>query len=322
MASAKDIKKKIRTISNTKKITRTMEMVATVKSKRGQDRLKAMLPASDMLFEMLRNLKLSGTVSHPLLGRTEAATGPWETGAEARGRSRAPQRMVEVGKSPTTLVLVVSGNRGLCGGYNANVLTLAERFLEAQAAAGRKTEVHMVGKKGISRFRFRKIPMAKSIATIGDNPTLGDAEELLRTFVDRFLAGEVGRVVVIATRYLSSSVQKPIEFQLLPLAILPPKAELTLGAAPAPRQGLEFIYVPDMKDVLEALVPLVVKVVLFRMLVEARTSEHVARRVAMKMATDNAEQMIHTFTTRYNRQRQAGITKQIMEVVGGAQALE
>src|SRR5512139_2924676 len=159
MASAKDIKKKIRSVSNTRKITRTMEMVATVKSKRGQDRVRALVPYSDTIFAMLRGLAASGSVSHRLFG--EAAV----EGGDAAAQGSRPSK--DDGKP--TLLLVVTGNRGLCGGYNVNVLSLAEQFLEEEAEAGRKTEVYMVGKKGIARFRFRKTPVAKAYLALGDN---------------------------------------------------------------------------------------------------------------------------------------------------------
>lgn len=300
MASAKDLKKKIRSISNTKKITRTMEMVATVKSKQAQDRIKATTPYARKLAEILGSLASAGTISHPFLEADEPAK--------------------------KTLVLIITGNRGLCGGYNSNVLALAERWLRGEREAGRETEVHMVGKKGIARFRFRKAPVEKSYTHIEDRPSFRDAEALVEEFVARYIAGEVQRVVVFAMRYHSVSLQKPAQVQLLP--IVPPEPREGEGSPPlapkkaAAREGIEFIFEPDRETILKSLLPLSVKNALYRVLVEAAASEQTARRVAMKLATDNAGEMIHAYTRRYNRQRQAGITQQIMEIVGGAQALE
>ncbi|MGQ9590900.1 MAG: F0F1 ATP synthase subunit gamma, partial [Planctomycetota bacterium] len=224
-------------------------------------------------------------------------------------------------------------NRGLCGGYNTNVLALAERFLEAERAAGREPVVVAVGKKAVARLRFRKIPVALAVTSIGDTPTLEGARELCRTLREKFESGEVSRVVVVATRYFSSGLQRPVEIQLLPFSLEKPPVSPLEAPAAAERpaggrgdgapggEGLEVIFEPRREEVVDALVPLAVEYALYKILLEARASEHVARRVAMKTATDNAETMIRTYTTSYNRQRQAGITRQIVEVVSGADAL-
>lgn len=298
MASAKDLKKKIRSIGNTKKITRTMEMVATVRSKQAQDRIKATTPYSDKLAEILAGLAAAGSVEHPLL------------------------KAAPVVKK--TIVLVITANRGLCGGYNSNLLSLAEDWIEADAAQGRSQEIHVAGKKGIARFRFQRTEMAKTYTHLDDKPTFKDAEEIANDFIAKFLSGEVQRVVVFATKYFSSAVQKPVEMQLLPIA--KPAAEATgAGGARDQKSGkagtVDFIFEPNRDDILKALIPLSVKNALYRMLVEAAASEQIARRLAMKLATDNAEELIRVFTRRYNRQRQAGITQQIMEIVAGADAL-
>ena len=298
MASAKDLKKKIRSIGNTKKITRTMEMVATVRSKQAQDRIKATTPYSDKLAEILSSLSHGGSVDHPFLQAAPALK--------------------------KAVVLIVTANRGLCGGYNANVLSLAEKWLAAEAAAGRSGhEVHLIGKKGIARFRFRKVEVAKTYTHIEDKPSFKDAEEFAEDFMRKYLSGEVQRVVVFATKYFSSAVQRPVEMQLLPIAA-------SGDALEAPRSGksekqkagaVEYLFEPNREDILKALIPLSVKNALYRILVEAAASEQIARRMAMKLATDNAEDLIRIFTRRYNRQRQAGITQQIMEIVAGADAL-
>lgn len=363
MPSAKEIKKKIRSIANTRKITRTMEMVASVKAKRTLDALRASAAYSARLSDLLRMLGRAPGVEHPLLpppkvpvvpplaervlsaaGRAGAAvwdrampvlaeaTGIGEAAAPEAAPAGAPAR--PGGRAPA-LLAIVAGNRGLCGGYNTNVLALAERFLEAERAAGRETVVAAVGRKAIARLRFRKIPVALAVTSIGDAPSFEDARALCRTFREKFESGEVSRVVVIATRYFSSGLQRPVEIPLLPFSlerppVLPvfvPAAAEPSGAEPkgeagaAGGEGLEVIFEPGRRDLVEALVPLAVDYALFKILLEARASEHIARRVAMKTATDNAETMIRTYTTSYNRQRQAGITRQIVEVVSGADAL-
>lgn len=291
MPSAKDLKKKIRTVSNTRKITRTMEMVATVKAKQTQDRIKATAPYSEKLAEILDSIAASGSIAHPFL--------------------TAPERVSR------NLVLIVSANRGLCGAYNTHLLNKAEKWIVNERSAGRETEVHMIGKKGIARFRFRQETVAESYTHIGDRPSFKDAEELADTFMQRFLDREVQRVVVFSTRYFSAAVQRPVEMGLLP--IVPPEASKD-PAAGTPGVA-EFVFEPDRERILESLLPLSVKNALYRLLIEAAACEQIARRIAMKLATDNAEEMIHLYTRNYNRQRQAGITKQIMEIVGGAEAL-
>ena len=294
MASAKDLKKKIRSIGNTRKITRTMEMVATVRSKQAQDRIKATTPYSTKLAEILQSLSKAGSIDHPFL--------------------KTPPELKK------SFAIVVTANRGLCGGYNTNVLSLAEKWLEKETQAGRGHELHVIGKKGIARFRFRKVEVAKAYTHFEDKPSFKDAEELAEELMQKFLSGEVQRVVVFATRYYSSAVQRPVEIQLLP--IVPPESSAAGGKAGVPEKtgGIEFIFEPDRDQILKALIPLSVKNALYRILVEAAASEQIARRMAMKLATDNAEELIRIFTRRYNRQRQAGITQQIMEIVAGADA--
>lgn len=295
MPSSKEFKKKIRTTANTRKITSTMEMVATARSKRAQNRVQATTPYSNKLSEILSSLAAAGTVSHPLL-----------TPAEKVERS---------------ILLVVTGNRGLCGGYNTNVLSQAEKWMAREQQAGRETDLYMIGRKGITRCRFLKIQPTESYTHIEDRPSFVEAQEIAEIFMRRFLSGEVGRVVILSTRYFSSSQQRAVETQLLP--IIPAeiegeeaKDESTDGS------GADFIFEPDRSTILEALLPQSVSQALYRIFLEAAVSEQIARRVAMKLATDNAEEMIKTYTRLYNRQRQAGITQQITEIVTGAQALE
>jgi F-type H+-transporting ATPase subunit gamma len=292
MASAKDLKKKIRSIGNTKKITRTMEMVATVRSKQAQDRVKATTPYSEKLGEILQSLAQAGSIDHPFLK--------------------------ELGEVKKSIVLVVTANRGLCGGYNANVLSLAEKWIAAEKAAGRAVETHVIGKKGAARFRFQKVEVARVHSGIGDKPTFKDAEGLAEEFMTKFLADEVQRVVIFATKYFSNAVQRAVEIQLLPIPR--PEAPKDEPSAKTTSQ-IEFIFEPNRESILKALIPLSVKNSVYRILVEAVASEQIARRLAMKLATDNAEELIRLFTRRYNRQRQAGITQQIMEIVAGADAL-
>lgn len=301
MANARDLRKKIRSISNTAKITRTMEMVATAKSKRAQSRIVAMLPYSDKLGEILRNLRDAGTVEHPLL------------------EDREPVKR--------SLLLIVSANRGLCGGYNSNLLSLAEKWLVQEEAEGREVDIHASGRKGIARLRFLKRPTVAQYTHFDDRPSFKETEELSSEFLRLFLERQVDRVVVASTRYLSASLQTPRITQLLPIEASADGGDSSDdssgGAAVSTvAAARDFIFEPEREVILETLLPLSVKQVVFRLFLEAATSEQLARRIAMKLASDNAEEMIGLYTRQYNRERQAGITQQIMEVVTGAEALE
>lgn len=298
MANARDLRKKIRSISNTAKITRTMEMVATAKSKRAQSRIVAMLPYSDKLGEILRNLRDAGTVEHPLL------------------EDREPVRR--------SLLLIVSASRGFCGGYNTNLLSLAEKWLVQEEAEGREVDIHASGRKGIARLRYLKRPTVAQYTHFDDRPSFKETEELSTEFLRLFLERKVDRVVVASTRYLSASVQRPRITQLLPIEASADGGAVDGGdaAVSTVAAARDFIFEPEREVILETLLPLSVKQVVFRLFLEAATSEQLARRIAMKLASDNAEELIGLYTRQYNRERQAGITQQIMEVVTGAEALE
>ena len=293
MAGLKDIKKKITSISNTRKITRTMEMVAAAKSKQTIDRVEASTPYSSKLTELLNSLTGGQNVDHFLVREKE--------------------------KVQKSALLVVTANRGLCGGYNTNVANLAEKWVRAEEAEGREAHVMMVGKKGISRFRFRKVEVAEKRTDIEDKPSFSQAAEIADGFIESFRKGEVDRVMVAVTRYHSAVVQQADLFQLLP--IIPPEAEGDDGEE-APQQNTDFIFEPDPVRILEDLLPFSVKHTMYRLLLEAAAGEQIARRVAMKLATDNAGELTRFYTGKYNRERQASITQQIMEIVGGAEALD
>ena len=293
MAGLKDIKKKITSISNTRKITRTMEMVAAAKSKQTIDRVEASTPYSSKLTELLNSLTGGQNVDHFLVREKE--------------------------KIQKSALLVVTANRGLCGGYNTNVANLAEKWVRAEQAEGREAHVLMVGKKGISRFRFRKVEVAEKRTDIEDKPSFSQASEIADGFIESFRKGEVDRVMVAVTRYHSAVVQQADLFQLLP--IIPPETEGDDGEE-APQQNTDFIFEPDPARILEDLLPFSVKHTMYRLLLEAAAGEQVARRVAMKLATDNAGELTRFYTGKYNRERQASITQQIMEIVGGAEALD
>ncbi len=287
MARKRELKNKIRSVKNTKKITRTMERISTAKARVCQKRIEAAKPYGAKIAELLRDLKGAGSGAagdFPLLRVPEC------TRREA--------------------LFVVTANRGLCGGYNTNVLRLTERRLERLRADGVEVEVHMIGKKGIARFRYLRRDLAAKHSHFDDKPSFAQAEAVFEPMLARYAGGEVDAVTVVYSHYESASRQFPLELPILPI---PKKPDETNGGAPG-----EFIFEPDPRSLLEALLPLSLKTQFFQTLVEAATCEQIARRVAMKNATDNAEEMLRIYTQLYNRTRQYGITQEILEVIGGA----
>lgn len=299
LATARELRNKIRSISNTKKITRTMEMIATAKARVCQKRIDAVKPYGEKLTEMLRDLQQ---------GAGDAAQG--------FPLLRQPERIRR------EALIVITANRGLCGGYNTNALRLAEQHLRQRQQEGVETEVHMVGKKGIARFRFLKRPLAGTYTQFDDKPAFAEAERLLTPFIERFARGELDAVTIVSTRYLNAARQAPRVHAVLPLgAAAAPAAAGGTTAAGHGAHATNFIFEPSPEEIIGTLLPLSIRMQLFQALVEASTSEQIARRIAMKNATDNAEEMVRQYTQLYNRTRQAGITQEILEVIGGAEGL-
>lgn len=293
MAKAKELRRRIKGVRNTRKITRTMMLVATAKAKGAQDRVKAVVPYGETLLSMVSRLVAAGA-RHPLLagGRTDEASAA--TAAVA--------------------LFGITANRGLCGGYNANVVRLVREARQAEQAAGHTVELHVSGKKGISSLRFQQIPMASTHTQFDDRPPFEAVCDVLAPLMARFLAGALQALEVVSYRWVSAGQQVARRVRLLP--ITPPPLPADAGAAVEP------LLHPDPQTLLSGLLPLVAQVGLFQAYVEAAASEQVQRRIAMKNATDAADEMIGSLTREYNRARQAGITQEIAEIVGGAAALE
>jgi F-type H+-transporting ATPase subunit gamma len=287
MAKTREIRNRLKSVASTMKITRTMEMVATVRSKRAQDRLKGALPFYRQLADMAGRLVKAGAEAvHPLF------------------RKPAQERRA--------VVLVLTSDRGLCGGYNARSIAAGRDEVRRLERQGIDVELHVAGKKGIANFRFRKREMARTLTGLDDRVRYTEVEPLAAEYMDRFLAGEVDAVYVTGHAYLSSSRQEPRTLRLLPVE--PPAAEE--GA-----REVEFEFLPSAESILEELVPFEVKTALYTRILEAGASEQIARRIAMKLATDNAEEMMKTLRQRYNRARQTQITTELSDIMGGAAAI-
>ena len=286
MAQAREVLRRIKSVRNTRKITRTMELIATSKLKRAMDRMIAARPYSDALGELLRSLRAPGLEQdHPLLRQ------PTETKRAA--------------------VLLLTANRGFCGAFNANLIREARTKLEEFEAAGVETELHIAGKKGLTFFRFRGREVASSTVAIGDAPTPEDAEALITSVRDKFESGELDAVYLVSAKF-RSAMSTPPNTQLV-LPVKPKEGARSVDA---------FLVSPPPVKLVGRILPRYLTSVVYRALVENAAGEQGARRAAMKSATDNAGEMIDTLTRSYNRARQAQITQEIAEIVGGAAALE
>ncbi|MEM7050944.1 MAG: ATP synthase F1 subunit gamma [Acidobacteriota bacterium] len=291
MANRRAIVKRRKAVRNIKKITRTMQLIATARFQSAMNRATATRPYTDKLAELIADLSgVTGDFEHPLMRSSD---------------------------SPDSALVVLSSNRGLCGGYNANVLRTATAHIDAQKKAGLATEVHMVGRKGSGAFKFSRREMAREIFDIEDQPRFDQVEPIAQGLIDDFVSGRLGSVYVAYMRFYSAGRQVPEIFQLLPLKREESaEAEATGDAA----QGVYEIQ-PSAEELLDRLLPATVRMRLFQSFNDAAVSEQIARMAAMKAATEAAEEMIGNLTRQYNRARQSQITLELLDIVGGANAL-
>jgi F-type H+-transporting ATPase subunit gamma len=291
MAKGRQLKGRIRSVQNTRKITKTMELVATSKLKRAQDRVIAARPYADALREVIADLYTAELAERfPLL--------------------RQPAPPAKGGPNRAALILLTS-NRGLAGGFNANLIKEARRRIEQLESGGYTVELHAIGKKGIGFFRYLGRKFAAERQDVGDRPTADHAAEIVAPLIDSYAKGELASVDLVQARFIS-----PLQTPPAAVRILPVEAPATTSAAH------DYILAPNAEAILEQLLPLYVRNAVYRGLVETVAAEHGARRTAMKNATDNAGEILEILKRTYNRQRQAQITQEIAEIVGGAAALQ
>ncbi|MEY4957417.1 MAG: hypothetical protein RL409_1674 [Gemmatimonadota bacterium] len=288
MAKGRELKGRIKSVENTRKITRTMEMVATSKMKRAADRVSSARPYALALGEVLSHVYTPELAERfPLL--------------------RRPAQIKNVA------LVVLTANRGLCGAFNTNLLREARARLAELEGKGISVELHIVGRKGIGFFKYLGRDLASQRADISDKPTSADATSLIDTLMTRFASGDLDAVHVTYAKYKSALSTPPATEQVLPVV-----APTTTGAG----LSRDFILAPSADEILEALLPLYVRNTVYRALVETAAGEQGARRTAMKNATDNATEMLQLLKRTYNSARQAQITQEIAEIVGGASALQ
>lgn len=297
MAKARAIIKRLKAVRNVRKITRTMELVATARFKKAMDRATQAAAYTRKISEIVADLSSAmeeghASFTHPLLKQHESET--------------------------NSILLVITSNRGLCGGYNGGVLRHAQSRIRQSKADNVSVEIEVSGKRGIGFFKFQKIPTAASYTHFEDKPTFEQVDELAKRYIDMFVHGKIDRLDVAYTKFESMSRQKAVMETLLPIGKLDePKAAVT---ATGPK--VEYDFLPSPKEILEEIVPASFKARLFKCFLDAAVSEQIARMVAMKSATDNADEMIRTIRAQYNRARQSQITSELSEIIGGAAALE
>jgi F-type H+-transporting ATPase subunit gamma len=294
MAKTRAIVKRRKAIRNIRKITRTMELIATARFKKALDRAVEAEAYTRKISELAADLSASAAnVTHPLLVRRE-----------------------RVGDS---VLLVLASNRGLCGGYNAGIIREANAHIRQVQAEGATLHLELSGKKAIAYFRFQRVPAERTFTQFEDRPRFDQVEELANRYIAEYVAGRIDRVEVTYTKFLNAARQVPVTETLLPLAPGGPDLKPEPAGIVAP---VEYEFLPSARDILEEILPVSFKVRLFKCFLDAAVSEQIARRVAMKAATESAGEMIRNLTRLYNRARQAQITKEIAEVIGGAAALE
>ena len=291
MAKARALKGRIRSVTNTRKITKTMELVATSKLKRAQDRVVGARPYAEALKQVIADLVTPELAEQfPLL--------------------RQPAPPAKGGPKRAAVILLTS-NRGLAGGFNSNLIKEARRRMESLEQAGYSVDLHGIGKKGIGFFRYLGRPLASQRVDIADKPTVDHAVEIVAQLIDQYIKGELASVDLVYASFVSALSTPPTVLRILPIS-----APSSKGPRP------DYILKPSADEILRELLPLYVRNAVYRGLVETAAAEHGARRTAMKNATDNAGEILELLKRTYNRQRQAQITQEIAEIVGGAAALQ
>lgn len=296
MANIRQLDKRRKSVRNIRKITRTMELIATARFKKAMDRAAAATDYTKRITQIVQDLASSGaSVSHPLL--------------EAHESIKAVD------------LLVLTANRGLCGGYNGSVVRAATQRrneIQQQADAG---QTSISGKRGISAFRFAGVPIEKTYTQFDDQPSFEEVAKIADELIYRYISGQVDRVDVVYTKFISSSKQSPVVETLLPFAGLDVSANTEGSVESASKVRDDYEFLPNASAILEEVVPASFRARLFKCFLDAAVSEQIARMVAMKSATENAGDIIKSLSRTYNRARQSKITQEIMEIIGGVEAL-
>jgi F-type H+-transporting ATPase subunit gamma len=288
MAGAKEIRTKISSINKTRKITRAMEMVAASKMRKTQERMRASKPYATKIYDVVKHIaRANSEYKHPFMNERE---------------------IKRVG------VIVVTSDRGLCGGLNANLLRETIRVIRGWKEQGKEVDIAVIGRKGQAFFKRVGGTILGSVEHLGDTPGLNDLIGVVKVMIDAYYNGTIDAVHIVYNEFVNTMTQKPMVKQLLPL----PKSEQdssTMG------HHWDYIYEPDAKELLDELLERYIELQVYQGVVENIACEQAAKMIAMKSATDNAGELIKEFQLAYNKARQAAITQELAEIVGGAAAL-
>ncbi len=295
MAQIREIKKRIGGVKTVQRITKTMQMIATAKFTSAVQRVNAAKPYSERIGRLVGEALAAagGDFEHPLI------SGPTESPSRER-------------------LLVITSNRGMCGAYNSSALRAASGHIQGLRDRGCELELETAGKKAVGFFKFQKTPVSVS-HPVGDEPRYDEIDRMARSYIDDFVAGRHDAVYVACMQFVSTSKQIPRVVQLLPLQ---PAVAHSDGAEGADGAKALYDFSPSVRDILDELMPLAVKTLLFQAFLESSVSEQIMRMIAMKAATENAGDLARNLTRRYNRARQAQITTELMEIISGAAALD
>jgi len=295
MASTRVLVTRRKAIRNIRKITRTMELIATAKFKKAMDRAMEADAFTRKIAELAADLASSAAeIKHPLLEKRD--------------------------KIKNTVLLVLCSNRGLCGGYNASILREAAPHLKQLQESGIKVHLELSGKRAVAYFKFQRIAADHTYTHFEDKPTFEQTDVLATRFLADYSAGRIDRVDLAYMKFINAARQAPVVETLLPLSSLAP--EPSKKVAEVAKVNVEYEFLPSAGEILQEILPMSFKIRLFKCFLDAGVSEQIARRVAMKAATENAGEMIKMLSLKYNRARQAQITKEISEIIGGAAALK
>lgn len=292
MANARALDKRRKSVRNIRKITRTMELIATACFKKAMDRAMAATAYTDRITQVVSDLAQSGLeLNHPLLETRET--------------------------TENATLLVLTANRGLCGGYNSNMLRAALPRREDLQSEFEQLRLEVSGRRGIAGLRYRNVQIDESYTQFNDQPKYEEVEPIANRFLDMYRLGQLDRLDVVYTRFVSVAKQEAVIETLLPLG------SIGDDQLDQPQTGSQssFEFVPSAESILEEVVPESFRVKLFKCFLDAAVSEQIARMVAMKSATENASEMIKQLSMTYNRARQSQITNEIMEIIGGVEAL-
>jgi F-type H+-transporting ATPase subunit gamma len=294
MASVQDLKRRLRSISNTRKLTRAMELVASARLRRAQQRIEAMRPYADRMGELMAGTaKAAGAVPLPLLQRRD--------------------------QIKTVAIVPITGDRGMAGAFNAQILRRAFALMRETQAEGKEVQFFSSGKKAQSTLRFRRLPLIQAWTGFSDKPAYTDAQAIAHALADAYASGAVDQVLVVYNAFVSPLVQRVTVQEILPVPLAALEKE---DEAPAEKAyPIDFFYEPEPREILARLLPVYVETELYRALLESAASEQGARMTAMRNASKAAGELIDTITLAMNRARQAAITQEILEIVAGADAL-